>query len=289
MKKIFFLLAIFSIGLLLLLGLKGTSLEKFSREFTAPTKLDKAAEGALNNSTGTYAIAIKNLKTGEEYYRDEERVFDAGSLYKIWTLLAALRQIEKGELSEDEIIAGRVEDINRILGQTQEEAELKSGTIDFTIKEAMRQMITISHNYAAVLLTEKVGTKNIQDEVSRLGLKNTLINDEERPKTTARDLLIFFEKIYKREGVSAYISARAIELLLSQELNDRVPKYLPKEAKVAHKTGEIDFQKHDAGIVFTPHGDYIIVVLSDSDNPTAASERIANISKSVYEYFATKN
>ncbi|MBI2622076.1 serine hydrolase [Candidatus Microgenomates bacterium] len=80
-----------------------------------------------------------------------------------------------------------------------------------------------------------------------------------------------------------------ISLLLQQELNDRIPKYLPKEAKVAHKTGEIDFAKHDAGIVFANSGDYLIVVLSESDNPSAASERIANLSKAVYEYFSKKN
>lgn len=289
MNKILFFISLGFIFFLILAGIKNIKWEGVTLEFTRKSSLTESIDKALEGSTGTYSVAIKNLKTGEEYYKDEEKTFDSGSLYKVWTLLSALRQIEKGELKEDEIISGNIENINKALGQTSDEAELKSGEIDFTIREAMRQMITISHNYAAVLLTEKVGVENVQNEINSIGLKNTIINTQDRPKTTAKDILILFEKIYKKEGISAWILHEALELLFNQELNDRIPKYLPKEARVAHKTGEIDFQKHDAGIVFTPNGDYIIVVLSESDNPTAASDRIATISKNVYEYFNKKN
>lgn len=289
MSRSLFIASLVFIVFLIFLGVKNINWEGVTVEFTRRGTLKDAVDKALEEATGTYAIAIKNLKTDEEYYKDENQVFDSGSLYKLWTLLTAFQKIEKGEITEDEIIAGNVEDINKILGQTKEEAEIKSGTIDFTVKEAMRQTIVISHNYAAVLLTQKVGTKRIQEEINNLGLKNTLIETSDRPKTTAQDLLIFFEKVYKREGVTAYVSHQMIDLLLNQEINDRIPKYLPKEARVVHKTGEIDFAKHDAGIVFTPAGDYIIIVLSETDNPAAASERIANLSRDVYEYFNKKN
>lgn len=271
-------------------AVKNIQLDKFTLELVGTRKnLDQIIENALEGSKGTYSLAIKNLKTGEESYRDENRIFNAGSFYKLETMLTVLREIEKGELPEEEVLAGNVEEINKVLGVTTEEAELKEGTVDFTVESALRQMIAISHNYAAVLLTEKVGVKKIQEVINNLGLKNTLIDTQDRPKTTASDILLFFEKVYKREGVNAYVSQRILDLLLEQEINDRIPKYLPKEAKVAHKTAEIDYQKHDAGIVFTPKGDYIIVVLSETDNPSAASERIANISQEVYQYFDKKN
>lgn len=290
MKKLVFVISLIFISLLLFLGFKRISHERFTMELVGhKSNLEQVINNTLKDSTGLYAIAIKNLKNGEEYYRDKDRMFSAGSLYKLGVMLTAIQQLEKGEMSEDEVLIGNVKDINKILGVASDEAELKDGTVDFTIFSALRQMISISHNYAAVLLTQKVGTDKIQQVIEKLELKNTLINVEGRPKTTAGDLLTFFEKIYQRDGVNAYASHQIIELLLAQDINDRIPKYLPKEAKVAHKTGEIDFAKHDAGIVFTPNGDYIIVVLSETDSPAAASERIANISREVYEYFNKRN
>lgn len=287
MKKLIILAIFIFLSFFLL---KNVQLDKLTFELAGTRKsLGGIVEKTLENSTGTYSIAIKNLKTGEEYYRDAERIFDTGSLYKLGTMLAVLEGIEKGEINDDEVITGDVEDINKVLGATSEEAEIKEGTVDFTVVSALRQMIGVSHNYAAVLLTQKVGTDKIQEAINRLGLEDTSIDTTDRPKTTVSDMLHFFEKVYKRNGVSAYVSHEMTELLLAQEINDRIPKYLPKVARVAHKTAEIDFQKHDAGIVFTKSGDYIIVVLSESDSPSAAAERIANLSKEVYEYFGRKN
>ncbi|MBI3887855.1 serine hydrolase [Candidatus Microgenomates bacterium] len=66
-----------------------------------------------------------------------------------------------------------------------------------------------------------------------------------------------------------------------------LPKYLP-EVLVAHKTGTLDRFQNDVGIVFTPLGDYAISVFSESDSVYGAEERIALISKSVYDYFSKK-
>ena len=76
-----------------------------------------------------------------------------------------------------------------------------------------------------------------------------------------------------------------LQLLKIQKLNNKIPRYLPKDTVVAHKTGELDPFTHDAGIVYTPNGNYIIVVLSKSDDPDLAENRIADISKNVFNYF----
>lgn len=274
---------------LLFLGIRGIWPGSFTFELQGPgANLRKVVEQALQDSQGTYSVAIKNLKTGEEYYREADRHFDAGSLYKLWVALAVLESIEKGEISPDETLVGRVLEINKILGVSGEDAELQGGEVEFTVKSALAQMIEISHNYAAVLLTQKVTSQKVQQSLNNLGLKNTLIETEGRPKTTARDLSTFLGKVYEKKDVSASASAQLVDLLASQKLNDKIPKYLPNGIRVAHKTGEIDFQEHDAGIVFAPFGDYITVVLSETDSPTAAAERIANLSKEVYEYFKLK-
>ena len=74
-----------------------------------------------------------------------------------------------------------------------------------------------------------------------------------------------------------------IELLKRQELNDRIPKNLPKSAPVAHKTGELGGAKHDAGIVFTKKGDYILILMSDTNVPQNAAEVEAKISRDIFK------
>ena len=76
-----------------------------------------------------------------------------------------------------------------------------------------------------------------------------------------------------------------IDVLKRQRLNDRIPRYLPKNIEVAHKTGELLGAKHDAGIVFASNGDYIIVVLSKTNNSADAVEKIAKFSEEIYKYF----
>ena len=145
-------------------------------------------------------------------------------------------------------------------------------------------MITISHNYGALLLIEKIGLSNVKLFLEKHGLKESIIG-EDLPTSTANDIELFLEKLYKGELANEKYSNKMLKLLKMQKLNNKLPKYLPKDVVVAHKTGEIGFLTHDAGIAYTKNGDYIIVIFSESDNPKGAEEEIAQISKAVYEYF----
>ena len=107
----------------------------------------------------------------------------------------------------------------------------------------------------------------------------------EPPKTTPSDIMAFFEKLHTGKLAKQENTFRMLEILKRQTLNKKLPKYLPKEVSSAHKTGEIGFFSHDAGIVFREGGDYIIAVLSESDHPSGAEERIAEISRAVFKYF----
>lgn len=79
-----------------------------------------------------------------------------------------------------------------------------------------------------------------------------------------------------------------IDILKKQTLNEKLPKYLPQGTLIAHKTGEIDYLSHDGGIVFSKKGDYVIVVMTEADSPSGVEERIAQISKNVFNYFDKK-
>lgn len=249
---------------------------------TLKTVVDKALEGTI----GTYGIVIKNLKTGESYSQNEKMIFDTASLYKIWIMATVYRQIDNGQLQEDDVLTEDVVELNKKFDIDPEFAELKEGVVTFTIREALNQMITISHNYAALILTAKIRLSNVATFLKENNLNESTVGTSGGlPTATPSDISLFFEKLYKGELASQDSTEKMISLLKKQQLNDGLPKYLPDESIIANKTGEMNVFKHDAGIVFSNNGDYIIVVMSKSDDTLAAQERIALVSKGVFEYF----
>lgn len=256
--------------------------QPFITPFMQPT-LDDIVKQSLAGTKGKYSVVIKHLKTGEEYLLNAHEKYDAASLYKLWVMAAAYKQMAEGKLQKDEVLSDSINNINDSFHIASDEAELTEGEISTTVDNAINQMITISHNYSALILTRRIGPAYITNYIRDIGLQESSFKAP--PQTTASDIAFFLEKLYKKELVNDSSSTEMIKTMKRQQLNDRIPKYLPKAVEVAHKTGEIDWVKHDAGIVFTPQGDYVIVVLSESDFPQAAADRIADLSKTVYNYF----
>jgi beta-lactamase class A len=249
-------------------------------------ELGRKIDDALAGTTGTYAVVVKDLNTGATYTKNADRVYDTASLYKLWVMAETYHQIAEGKFTEDTKVSGTVEALNKSFGIASESAELKEGGFTMTVKEALEKMITVSHNYAAYMLTQKIKTANMKTFLTDNGLTHSQVGPD--PKTTASDMELFFDKLSKKELGTPENTQKMLELLAGQKMNDRIPKYLPKDIRVMHKTGELDRVKHDVGIVSTPNGDYILVLMSDSSDQLAAAERLANISKGVYEYMSER-
>lgn len=264
---------------------KGTQISQ-SPESVQRSPLGNVVMDSLEGTKGEYSVAIKNLKTGEEFYLDEHKSFESGSLYKLWVMGETFHKVETNQLMLEDVLSSSIPELNRVFGIDPENAELKDGGITMSVNQALNQMITISHNYAAMLLTQKNKVSTIKDWLNDHDFKESEVGGD--PKTTAKDTLIFFDKLQKGELANPENTQKMIEFLKKQQLNDKIPDQLPEEIVVAHKTGELGLFSHDGGIVYTPKGDYILVVLSKSDTPAAAEKRIADLSKAVYDYFQSK-
>ncbi len=252
----------------------------------AKPSLKNTIEEVMRDTKASWGIVVKNLKTDESFSLNEHKSFEAGSLYKLWIMAEVINQIQDGVLKDDQVLSEEVASLNATFKLSEDVAELNQGTITLSVKEALKQMITISHNYAALLLSKRIKFSSVKEFLKAHDLNESLIS-ESAPQTSAQDITNFFEKLYRGELANQESSQRMIELLKNQQLNHKLPKYLPSGTVIAHKTGEIGYFSHDAGIVYSS-GDYIIVVLSESDSPKAAEERIGKLSKAVYEYFNPK-
>lgn len=254
-------------------------------------QLEEVVQNALIGTKGNYSIAIKNLKTGEEYYLNEHTRYDAASLYKLWVMAETFEQIKNGKLKENDVLAEDPEKLSEKFNIDPKLLELESAKekVSLSVSDALEKMIDISDNYAALLLTSKIRLSNIASFLKINGFnESTVGSNKNLPAATAHDILLFFEKLYNKQLINDKYATLMLQLLKTQRLNAKIPKYLPKDIVVAHKTGELDEYTHDAGIVYAPNGEYIIVVLSKSDNPSLAANRISNVSEAVYNYFQNK-
>ena len=245
-------------------------------------ELEKIIQSELEDTNGTYAVVIKNLKTDEHYYFNENSKFDSASLYKLWVMGAVFKEIENEKLRLDQNIGFDAITINERLNIASESAEISEGFVGNTVEGALTRMITISDNYSAHILYLTIGWSKVGDFLKEYNLTNS---STDTMTTTALDTANYFEKLYRGEIVNKIYSDEMLEILKKQELNDRIPKYLPEGTIVAHKTGELGAVKHNAGIVYSPTGDYIIVLLSETNSQTTAAEIEAKISEKVWEYF----
>lgn len=248
--------------------------------------LKNIVDEALLGTTADYGVAIINLKTGEEYFLNEHKKFDSASLYKLWVMVTVYEWIDEEKLTLDKVLTQEVKTLNERFKIDEETAEKKEGTISLSVKDALELMITKSDNYSALLLALTIRLSQVQLFLDEYGFADSKVGGAESlPMTTASDIAMFFTKLYKGELGSPQNTSEMITLLKRQVLNEKLPKNLPENTVIAHKTGELGGVSHDSGIVYSPSGEYIIVVLSDSTNPKEANERIVNLSKAVYDYF----
>jgi len=250
------------------------------------SSLDQVIQTSIGTSHENFGVVIINLINNGTYTLNEHQLFQTASLYKLWIMATAYDQIKNGQLHENDILQQEIPILNEKFNISTENAELTEGNITLSVHEALGQMITISDNYAALLLSEKVRLSNVAKFLTAHGfLESKVGTDGSVPTTTPSDIAKFFTLLYKGNLVNKEYDEKMLDFLKKQQLNNKIPKNIPKSILIAHKTGELGSFTHDAGIVYTPDTDYVIVVLSESDNPLKAEQKIADISEAVYHYF----
>ncbi|MBD3263709.1 MAG: serine hydrolase [Candidatus Omnitrophica bacterium] len=243
-----------------------------------------------------YAYAIKDLGIfGTRISRFENEVFPAASIIKLPVLASALLAVSDGHIGlNDKIIIER-EDIVGGSGLLK----AKKFPYELTFQELLELMISVSDNSATNKVIDLLGKDTINKYFKKLGFKDTVLirammdfskrNRGIENYTSVEDILVVLEKIYKGELVNRKISDIALDFLKKQKVNTRIPRYLPSEVEVAHKTGLERGVVHDAGIVYASKGDYIICVLTKGvGSYTRAKKFIAELSLLTYNLYRQK-
>jgi beta-lactamase class A len=255
--------------------------------------LEQSLSEKVNSFSGEAGILIKDLQPNWEISFNKDKLFPSASIVKIPIMVSCFYAMRDGTLKYDSAI--RLKSADKASGS----GILKNMSTgkEISIADLLRLMITKSDNTAANMLIERLGFEYLNKSFKYYGVKNTnlsrkMVDFKARKQgienyTTAEDIALILEKIYRGKIINQDISKQCIDLLKQQKINDRIPKHLPEDAVIAHKTGLERFVCHDAGIVYTPNGDFIICALIKHSQTTSksAKEFIADIAETVYQYF----
>ncbi|HEY3118365.1 MAG TPA: serine hydrolase [Chloroflexota bacterium] len=225
-------------------------------------------------------MAIKDLRTGRGVLIDPDADYPAASLFKLPVMYEVFKQRELGALSLDEVAYF-----------TERQVDFDLGTLDrpagapITLREALERMVTISDNSSAILLTDRVGAFNINQDMADLGFSHTRL-DAVNLTTSPQDMLNFFEMIARGQAVNPRTSLDMLELMGRQQVNDRIPRLLRRGTSVAHKTGNLPGIVNDVGIVSTADVSFAIAVMVNGTSEEGiAALTIAQIAADSLDYF----
>jgi beta-lactamase class A len=291
MKKTYFIALLLGIAM-------HTLAQKGSSE-----QLKSAIQAELTTVEGEFAVAFKDLQTEQTLFINEKDNFHAASTMKTPVMIEVFKQARAGKFKLSDSILVKNE-FKSIVDGSPFSLDISDDSADdmykkigqkMTIYDLTYQMIIVSSNLATNVLIDLVDAKNanatmrtlgandiqvlrgVEDSKAfRLGMNNTV---------TAYDLMTIFEKLAQEKVVSPEDSKGMIKILLDQKFREKIPAKLPKEVKVAHKTGSITGVQNDSGIVYLPDGrKYVLVLLSRKlKDEKKGVEALADISRMIYD------
>ena len=258
----------------------------------------------LKTVEGDFGIAFKDMQTEQTLFLREKENFHAASTMKTPVMIEVFKQAKAGKfkLTDSILVKNEFKSIvdgslfSLAIGDDSADGMYKKIGTKMTIYDLTYQMIIVSSNLATNILIDLVDARNANATMRQMGAQDIqVLRGVEDTKAfqqnlnnsvTAFDLMLIFEKIAQKKAVDKKASMAMTQILFDQKFNEIIPQFLPKDVKVAHKTGSITGVQHDSGIVFLPDGrQYVLVVLSKKlTNAKAGIKVLAEVSEMIYNF-----
>jgi len=222
---------------------------------------------ATNHAPGHVAIAVEDLATGKISGINDDASLPAASTIKIPVMVQVFKEMEAGEIDLNTVVHMEARDRDWGWGDM---ADAPPGTAR-TVRQLLWLMITESDNTATNMLIRRVGRRDINKTMVDLGLHKTHLGADIRSetetiryalRTSAHDMLDLLDGIARDKLVDSWSSREMLTILEGQKHNGLLPAPLPKDVKIAHKTGSLHDTLNDVGIVFQDEEPYIIAVMT---------------------------
>ena len=238
--------------------------------------LEKRIAAELYSYHGQMSVLVDDLQ-GHRVEMGIDEEFETASTIKAYILAALYLQASRGKASLSDTVTYKPEhfvDGSGMLRALGVGAALK-------VKDAATMMIICSDNIATNMIIDYLGLDQINQCIRELGFGHTVLHNplhfdryDKLGTTTPRDYGALFAQVARGTLVSREASAEMLAIFRSQHYNNMLtgdfpPYYLdceetgdPELIWVASKSGSMDACRNDGGIVHTPYGDYVIVLMN---------------------------
>lgn len=223
-------------------------------------------DALLAGLQGVAGIVLHDLDTGQEVTHRPHEVFVAASLIKLPILYHFYCECTAGRLDPDEshvLQAGEMVPGFGVLRSLQPGLMLR-------LRDLASLMIVVSDNTATNILIDRLGIQPINATIEALGMHQTELQrkmyDHSDPNknnyTSPRDMCTFYAWLADDRQLAPAYHAELMQSLFGQQCRNKLPSGLPREARLAHKTGDMTQIEHDAGIFDGPQRRLIAVVMT---------------------------
>ncbi|OGY25150.1 MAG: hypothetical protein A2Y57_04810 [Candidatus Woykebacteria bacterium RBG_13_40_7b] len=215
---------------------------------------------AANQGT-TFGIYLYDLNKKAGFGIGETQVLHTASVSKVLTGVYLLQQVEAGKVRLDQ--------------------QLGAYNVDFQLQ----QLINRSNNDSWDLLDQLLGYKPQEDYAKGIGLTTFNIDDN---LMSPYDAGLLFIKLYQGELLNDVNTKKLLSYMRNTEAEQYIPKGLPKETSLYHKTGQYEGEAHDVAIVEQKDNPFVLSIFTSNQiNPDydARAKVIQKITKEVYNYF----
>lgn len=213
--------------------------------------LDRGA-GAIEGTAGLIAMDADGRVL---YERDADGAYPAASVIKIPILMTVYADAAEGRLSLDERLA-----VGEHLPGTGVLGRIK-GVTELSIRDHATLMTIVSDNTATNRLMERVGVERIAERMREWGCVRTKLQrkmfDFEAANrgldnvAAPRELAGLLLRLVRGELVDRATSDAVLGVLEQTQDDALLRRYLPVDARVAHKTGSLQKVRNDAGVVWS--------------------------------------
>jgi len=265
------------------------------------TVLQQMLEGRLDNFDGVYSVYVKDLTTGEELAINAGVAYAGMSILKIAIMVETYRYLDGPPdqdttkiLTETMTLSGNFT-ANLLLRYVIGDGDIYQGVR--RLNESMRYLGLVN-TFMAAPYDEDVLPQHIRTPAN----SRTDINTHPDPfmQTTPQDMGLLLEMIYQcANGGGTLIAAYPdqitpdecrdmLDTMSQNHIGSLIEAGVPEGTRVAHKHGWIGDTHGDAGIVFSPGGDYVLCMYlyhPDWLEWEVSSPIMADLSQAVYRYF----
>jgi beta-lactamase class A len=166
---------------------------------------------------------------------------------------------------------------------------LKDIRVDRTTFELIRDFVVLFDERARDKTYREIITlaRTSEPHPEKLAIAEREFAKVMKDVSSPHNMALLLEMIVKGEAASRESCQQMMTILRRQQFNQRLPRYLPESAGMAHKTGTIGSTTNDAGVLFV-RGRPIVLVVFTVDKRTGrgeVEEQMGRLARVVYDYF----